>query len=107
MGGTMSVTQKAPLTVEILDKKGNPAPVDGVPDWMVDNSELLALTPSADGMSCEIAAVGPLGVATVTFRADADLGTGFKPIMGTSEITLTGGEATVVNITMGTPVEQE
>src|SRR5262245_39144022 len=42
----MTVTEQMEVTAEFQDKKGNPAPVDGIPTWQTDNTDLLALTPS-------------------------------------------------------------
>jgi len=106
MGFTLSDSQQMNLKVDFVDKKGNVAPVDGTPEWSVDNSKLLALTPSSDGRSCLIAAVGPLGTANVTVKADADLGAGVTPIIGTVAVEITGGTATTINITGDAPVEQ-
>src|SRR5262245_52292976 len=61
----MTVTQQMTVTAEFQDKKGNPAPVDGVPTWQTDNSDLLELTSSADGLSCVAKAVGMIGVVNV------------------------------------------
>jgi hypothetical protein len=94
------------LGVAFVDKKGNPAKVDGVPQWLVDNPNVLALTPATDGMSCTVAAVGPLGTATVSLKADADLGIGVIDVVGAFEVEVTGGQATAVTITPGAPSEQ-
>lgn len=102
----MTDSQKTTVTVVFTDKKGNPAPVDGVPEWLVDNPNVLALAPAADGKSCDISAVGPLGTGIVTLNADADLGAGVTQIQGTLEIEITGGMAQTVALTPGTPVEQ-
>lgn len=102
----LSATQQCTLSVTVTDKKGNPAPVDGTPDWLVDNPNVVALTPSADGLSCLISAIGPIGGATVTFRGDADLGDGVKEIAGILEVDVTAGEASLVTINAGTPEEQ-
>lgn len=99
--------QQVPLSVAFLDKHGHPATVDGAPEWFVDNSEVLALEPAADGMSCLIKAVGPIGTATVSMKADADLGDGVKELVGLFEVEVTAGQATTVVITPGTPTEQE
>jgi hypothetical protein len=99
-------SQDVVVTPKFTSKKGNPARVDGVPEWLVDNSELLALTPAADGLSCSVSAVGPLGTATVTMKADADLGSGVVDVLGTLEIEVTGGGATTVSLEPGTPTEQ-
>jgi hypothetical protein len=102
----MSDSQQVTVTIKVMDKKGNPAPVDGVPVWLTDNTELLALTPAADGLSCLVAAVGPLGTATVSVTADADLGAGVTPIVGTLDVQITGGTATTATLAPGTPTEQ-
>lgn len=106
MALTMTDSQQCTLTVAFLDKKGNPAPTDGPPEWLVDNPNVLTLTPAPDGLSCLVVAVGPLGSAVVSVKADADLGSGVVEIVGTLDVTITGGTATTVTITPGTPAEQ-
>src|SRR5262245_32037582 len=103
---TLTSTQKADLSVTFLDAKGNPAQVDGVPTWMTDNTDVLALTPAADGMSCEVAAVGPIGNATAQVAADADLGAGVVAIFGTIDVQVTAGQASRVEIAASPPVQQ-
>lgn len=106
MAFEMSSAQQVTVTVEFRDKKGNKAKVDGMPEWATDNSEVLTLTPAADGLSCVVAAAGPLSTANITLTADADLGTGVKPVIGTLEVTITAGEAATVVLTPGTPSDQ-
>ncbi len=103
---TLTSSQKAALTVAFKDKKGNPATVDGAPIWGVDNPNVLAITPAADGLSCDVSAVGPLGTALVSVQADADLGEGVVPIAGSLEVMITSGAAETVEITAGAPEEQ-
>lgn len=103
---TLTDSQEVVYTVDFKTKKGNPAKVDGVPEWSTDNTELLALTPAADGLSCKVSAVGPLGKATVTMKADADLGAGVVDIFGTAEVEVGPGTATNVTLTAGAPSEQ-
>lgn len=103
----LSTTQKCTLSVAFKDKKGNDAEVDGPPSWGIDNTDVLTLVPSDDGLLCEIAAVGPLGTALVSVLADADLGDGIVQVAGTLEVQVTAGQATVVEITAGEPSEQE
>lgn len=106
MAFEMSASQQVEVTLEAKDKKGNPAKVDGIPEWSTDNSDVLALTPAADGKSCVVAAAGPLGVGSVTLKADADMGAGVVELIGTLEVTITAGQATVVTLTPGEPTEQ-
>lgn len=107
---TMTDSQQVTLTPRFEDKKKNPARVDGVPEWFTDNTDVLALTPAADGLSCVVAAVGPLtgdGVpATVTMKADADLGQGVTDIISTTEFEITGGQAVTVTMDVSAPTEQ-
>jgi hypothetical protein len=106
MAFEMTVTQQVEVSVAFTDKKGNPAKVDGTPEWLSDNTDVLALTPAGDGMSCVVAAVGAIGTAIVTLTADADMGSGVKPVIGTLEVSITAGEASNVVLTPGTPEEQ-
>lgn len=60
--------------VGVLDQGGQPVGpgvVDPspVPTWSTSNPSIISLTPSPDGMSCLVTAVGPVGSATVTVAA--------------------------------------
>lgn len=103
---TITVSQQVPVSVSFVDKKGNPAKVDGVPQWATDNSDVLLLEPAADGLSCNVKAVGMIGTGMVQVTADADLGAGFTPIIGTLQVDVTGGTAATVVLTPGSPTEQ-
>lgn len=102
----LSSSQEATLSIAPLDKKGNPASVDGTPIWLTDNTQVLALTPSDDGLSCKVAAVGPLGSALVSVTADADMGEGVKAIVGTLSVNVNAGEAITIAIQPGPVTEQ-
>lgn len=102
----MTDSQQVSLTIKPVDKKGNAAPVDGVPAWASSNTEVVTVTPAPDGMSAIAAAVGPLGSATVSVTADADLGAGVTEIAGSLDIIITAGAAATVSITAGSPEEQ-
>lgn len=106
MAFTLTTTQQVTLSVAFTDKKGNPAQVDGTPQWFVDNPAVLALTPAADGMSCLVAAINPLGIAKVSVQADADLGAGVVDVVGVLDCEVTAGMASVVVITPGVVEEQ-
>ncbi len=106
MAFEMSDSQQVTLSAAFLDRKNNPARVDGPPEWLTDSPALLTLTPAADGLSCVVAAAGPLGSGTVTVKADADLGAGVVQLVGALEVTITGGSASTVTITPGAPTEQ-
>ncbi len=105
----MTDSQQTTLRVGgLADKKGNPVTgtLQGAPQWSTDNTDVVALTPAADGQSCLVAAVGPLGQANVTLKLQADFGQGPVPIVGTFAVTITGGSATQVTITADPPSEE-
>lgn len=104
----MTATQQCALALEITDSHGNPAQVDGVPAWSSADDGKVSVEPSADGMSATIFAEGPMTTAPVqiSVTADADMGEGIKPLVGLLDVTIIGGEATVIAITPGTPTEQ-
>lgn len=106
MAFSITSSQQVTISVKFVDKKGNPAPVDGVPQWSTDNTDVFTLTPAADGMSCVCAAVGAIGDGKITLNADADLGAGVTPIIGTVDGSVTAGQATTVNLDVSTPSEQ-
>ncbi len=102
----LPINKKTTLSVVFKDVKGNPAKVDGVPVWLVDNDAVGAVTPAADGMSCVLASVGPIGSGTVSMQADVDMGPGIKPLVGIFEFMVTAGEAATVEITAGALEDQ-
>lgn len=102
----ITATQQFDVSFTVKDKKGNPAAIDGIPQWLTDNSDLLTITPSADGMTCTVVAVGVLGTGTVQVSLDADLGAGVTSIIGTLDVEVTAGTASVVTLNPGPVTEQ-
>ena len=101
----LTATQDAPVQAICKDAKGNPAQVAD-PVWTTSDAAIVALKPDTDPLKTTISAVGPLGAALVTFTADADLGAGVVPIIGTMDVVVNPGAATVVELSAGAPVEQ-
>lgn len=93
--------QTFPLPVEFLDKNKKPAPVDGIPEWSVDNESLLTMVVAADGMSAVISSNDTTGSATISVVADADMGEGVREITGILPVTVKPLEAVVVELTPG------
>lgn len=106
MAFQLTASQYVDVAVAFVDKKGNPAKVDGTPAWAVDNPNVAALQPAVDGLSCKVLAAGPLGTAKVSVTADADLGAGVVPVAGVLDVDIVAGQATLVTLTPGTPQEQ-
>jgi len=94
-------------TVAFKDTKGKPAKVDGVPVWASDNEDAATVVAADDGMSA-VVSPGALTspepwTANITVTADADLGEGVVPIIGTGSVTVTGGAASIIEVKFGTP----
>lgn len=95
------------LTLAPKDAGGQPAKVDGVPAWnQSGDPNVVALTPSADGLSCEVRALGPTGIVTVTATADADLGEGVMTLEDTCDVQVIAGPASTLGLSAGETVEQ-
>lgn len=92
------------VTLSIVNARGEPAPVDGVPVWASSDETVLRVTPAADGMSAVVDTVAA-GTARVTVSADADVGAGVVTLTGVSEdINVTVGPnsvASVMTLTLG------
>lgn len=110
MALVLSSTQQAALSFTVVDAKGNPAKVDGVPVWDSVDPTTVSVTPGADGMSAMVKAVGPVTTAgtsvQVSVQVDADLGAGVTPLMGTLDVQIVAGQAVAVSLAAGTPEEQ-
>lgn len=112
---TFTDNQRAQLTIQPLDKKGKPASLDGVPVWASSDETVVTvelgvlnpdgtITPDATGLQAVAEAVVP-GSARISVTGDADLGPGTAPITGVLDVSVTPGQATVINITAGAPVD--
>ena len=90
--------QKALLTAGGTDAAGNPAtaPTGGLTWSGSDGGTVLTLTPSADTLTCEAIAVGPLGTSAVTVTD----GTLSSPAF---DIDVVATAAVALSITAGTP----
>ena len=106
MSFKMSDSQQTVLSLAFVDKKGNPAPQPAgtTISWSVDSPAVLALAPSADTLSCQVAAVGPLGTATVTVKASDAQGNTLAA--GTIAVEIDAGNAASINVTAAPPTEQ-
>ena len=103
----LTATQQADVEAKIMDRRGNPASVQN-PVW--SSSEPGTVTVEVDPTNPLKAVVKAVGVvddaSMIQFEADADLGEGVAPIIATLDVVVTAGQATVVEIQAGTPVEQ-
>jgi hypothetical protein len=98
-------TQDCPLSIVGKDAKGAVVPLQSV-TW--ESSDAAVLTVTVDGtdpMKANASAV-TAGTALITCTADADPGDGVVNIVGTLDVVVGPGQATVVEISAGTPVAQ-
>lgn len=101
-GNTVQLTdlQQVTLTVAEQDSKGQPVTGDAL-TWTVDNTAAIAITPSADGLSC-LCVAGTDGIATVTVT-DATV---TPPLVATDVLTVVSSAAAGLVITEGTAEDQ-
>jgi hypothetical protein len=93
--------------ITYTDKRGNPTPPPPgaqPPVWVVDNTQLLTITPTPDGASATLSAVGPLGDGTVSVSVSAADGTALAT--GAGDVTVSGGAPAQVSIPVGAPTEE-
>lgn len=99
-------SQEVDLTVAFLDKKNNPADVDGAPVWSSSDTSIVTVVAAADGLTAVATAVGPLGQAQVSAAADADRGSGVTTVTAVLDISVQSSAAVVAAVSAGTPREQ-
>ena len=105
---TMTDSQQVDIgPVTAVDKAGNPAPLDGTPEFTVsDESILTVVVDENDPTMAMVVTVGALGTAQLVVKADADLGEGVVEVIGTVDFTIVAGQAVSINVAVGTPTEK-
>lgn len=94
---SMTTTQQQTLgPISFKDRLGKPAPVEDI-SWASSDESVVRVTVSDDLLSATVVAQG-VGTATVNVNADAQIGAGVQPLIGTKEYTITAGVATVIEI---------
>ena len=96
-------SEKVLLSATPVSSAGNPAALDGVLSWESSDPGIIVLEVGKDGLVCTATTVGPLGVAQVTARGDADLGDGVREVIGVLDIEVLPGEAVSLNLGAGVP----
>ena len=91
--------QQVTLSVAEVDSKSQP--VSDQLAWSVDNSSVIAITPSADTQSC-LCVAGVDGTATVTVTDNSVT----PPLTASDTITVVSSAATSLVINEGTPEDQ-
>lgn len=101
----LTAVQSCPLSVVFKDSRGNVAPVEAC-SWSTSDSAILVVRSdkSAAPQEAVVHAVA-VGTAQVNVRADAHHGEGVNEIIGVLDVEIVAAEATVVEISAGTPVD--
>jgi hypothetical protein len=96
----VSLTDIQQVTLSVLAEDTKGQPVSDTFTWAVDNGDVIALTPSADTMSC-------LCVAGIPGTANVSVSDGSTPPLTASEsFTVTSSAATQLVVSAGTPEAQ-
>lgn len=97
--------KKVTASVSWVDRKGNPASIDGIPVWATSDGNVAALEVAANGLSAVLLG-GLVGNCQVSVSADADLGAGTKPVVALLDVQVVAGEAAVGVIVPGALEDQ-
>ena len=102
----MTTVQECPLQVVFKDSQGNPAPVENIVWTSSDENIITVTTDASDPTKAVVAATGTTGTGQVNVQADARVGSGTNEITGLLDVEILSAEATVVEISAGTPVDK-
>lgn len=101
----ITTTQKATLTLDPRDAKGNPAKLDGIPEWSVADTSVATVEVGPGGLTATVVAVA-VGSTQVNVKADARIGPEVKELAGVLEVQVSSAEAVTLGISAGEPSEQ-
>lgn len=100
----MTATQECPLEVVFKDSRGNPAAVENIV-WGSSDENVVKVNANDAEPNKAIALSVSVGTGQVNVKADARVGTGTNEIVGLLVVEILPAEATVVEISAGTPIE--
>ena len=101
----LTTTQKVKVTLSPTTESGNPATLDGVPEWTVESGDC-TVNPDEGGLSAYIVSGDGAGESIVKVTADADLGAGVRTIEDLVTVNVTSEEAAALGLTVGAPEEK-
>lgn len=86
--------------IRIVDRRGFPAELDGVPTWEVSDPDVVDLQVAEDGTRALVLAKAN-GKCQITVRGDARKGPDTFEIFSSGEVEVVGGEAFSLNVQFG------
>ena len=99
MSSTMQNGTLATVSVQWKDQDGNPAKVDGPTTWQSTDTSVLTVTVSTGNPLIANEKAVNIGKAQVHANADADMGSGVRPVTCSYDIEVISGEAVGGEIT--------
>ena len=102
---TITNEQKVNVQLHPVTGGGNPAPVDGIPDWSVVSGDS-TVEPASDGMSADLISSDNPGDTIFMVSADADLGSGVVTISDTITLHVNHALAQSLGLTASDPVNK-
>lgn len=101
----ITTAQKVNIQAAFQDAGGvsQPLPPGQIPVWASSDLNIATVSPSADGLNCDVISVGP-GLATISVTAEGDPSPGVDTIKGSQDITVVADEDTQVVLTTGAPI---
>lgn len=100
---TLNNVQKQRVVLSILGPDNLPKPVDGVPVWVVEDSNILSIVVDSDGFGADIVTTGVVGDTNIVVTADVDLDDGVISVSGQFEVSVTESGEVLISFTFGTP----
>lgn len=100
---TITNEQKVNVQLHPVTAAGNPAPVDGAPQWSVVSGNA-TVQAASDGMSADLISSDDPGDTVFMVTADADLGEGVEPISDTITLHTQHANAAALGLTASDPV---
>lgn len=103
----MRQNQKVTLTIgSIVDDRGFPAHLDGIPTWESSDESIATVTPAADGMSAEVDTNETEGSFVITATGDGRQGDDVLNVVGTYAGAVASGDAITFQLVAGTPEDK-
>ena len=101
----MTTVQECPLEVKFRDAHGNEAQVENIV-WSSSAEDILKVNANdAEPNKAIVLAVGSPGTGQVNVKADPKIGEPVGEIVGVLDVEILAAEATVVEISAGTPID--
>jgi len=99
----LSAGQTVNAFINPVDAFGNPAKVESV-EWFSSDTSIVEVHADESGLKCDIVSLGHIGNVQISVKADADLGEGIAPLLGTLDIEIVAGQAISlqINVTQST-----